>query len=87
MSKPKTQLSKALFSPREAATYLALSESTLARMRSRASTKNGPPYCRLGGSIKYRQADLDAWVEHNLQETDSTADTPKGRGRQESAPE
>ena len=50
--------------------YLGLSESTLARMRSRNSKVKGPPYFRLGGSVKYKQAELDAWVERNREGAD-----------------
>lgn len=70
LPEPDVQPAKALFSPRDAAVYLGLSESTLARMRSRNSKVKGPPYFRLGGSVKYKQAELDAWVEHNREGAD-----------------
>lgn len=56
---------RTLLTPREAALYLGLSESTLARLRSAGSKREGPVFSRLGGSIRYAQRDLDAWVERN----------------------
>jgi len=73
VSEPNTHPTKALFTPRDAAAYLGLSASTLARMRSPTSKVKGPPYFRLGGSIKYKQAELDAWVEHNRQAAEFSA--------------
>ena len=75
MPKPDVQHEKALFSPRDAAVYLDLSESTLARMRNPASKVKGPPFFRLGGSIKYKQAELDMWVEHNRQALENPANS------------
>lgn len=44
----------------EAAAYLGLSESLLNKLRL---TGGGPTFVRLAGrSIRYRRADLDAWV-------------------------
>lgn len=59
------EATRTLLTPREAALYLGLSESTLARLRSSGSNREGPVFSRLGGSIRYLQRDLDAWVEHN----------------------
>lgn len=47
----------------EAAAYLKVSVSTLARMRR---DKNGPAYAQLGARVVYRKVDLDAFIESNL---------------------
>lgn len=47
----------------EAAAYLKVSVSTLARMRR---DKNGPSYVQLGARVVYRKVDLDAYIESNL---------------------
>ena len=43
---------------REAATRLGLAPATLARYRI---TGKGPWYCQLGGCVRYRGGDLEAW--------------------------
>lgn len=45
--------------PREAAAYLRTSPSTLAKRRLQG---NGPCFVRLGRAVRYRQADLDDWM-------------------------
>ena len=46
--------------PEQAAAFLNLSKSTLAKMRMRGE---GPPFAKLGGKIVvYRLTDLDAWI-------------------------
>lgn len=45
--------------PHEAATYLRLSKSTLAKWRL---SGEGPPYCKVGRAVVYRRSDLDAWL-------------------------
>jgi predicted DNA-binding transcriptional regulator AlpA len=48
---------------REAAHYLGLSESKLAKFRW---TGGGPPFIRLGGrAVGYCLDDLDLWIEHH----------------------
>ena len=44
---------------REAAALLGLSPSTLARYRT---TGEGPLYCKLGGCVRYRGNDVEAWA-------------------------
>jgi predicted DNA-binding transcriptional regulator AlpA len=46
--------------PREAAEYIRSSPSTLANLRL---TGGGPQYVRLGRAIRYRQRDLDTWLD------------------------
>ena len=44
----------------EAATYVALSESTLSKMRL---TGDGPPFVKVGPrAVAYRRRDLDEWL-------------------------
>jgi predicted DNA-binding transcriptional regulator AlpA len=51
--------------PREAADYLGISESTLAKLRMRDRRKDGPPYAYIGKSVIYDRALLDAWLACN----------------------
>ena len=51
--------SSSLLDTRAAAEYLCLSPRTLEKWRS---TGVGPAYCRIGGGVRYRVADLDAFV-------------------------
>ncbi len=51
--------------PWEAAQYLGLSESTLAKLRMRASRNDGPRFVKLGRSVIYRRSDLHHWLEKN----------------------
>ncbi len=53
-------ITKVLFRPPEAADYVGLSTSTLAKQRLRG---DGPKFVRLSPrAIGYLQADLDEWV-------------------------
>ena len=45
--------------PTEAAGYVGLSDSMLAKMRCLGG---GPVYFKLGRAVRYRQDDLDAWL-------------------------
>lgn len=63
------ETSKPLLTERQAAEFLQLSPATLSTWRSRRGRvardgKQGPPFLRLGRSIRYRRADLDAWIGH-----------------------
>jgi excisionase family DNA binding protein len=55
----------------EAARFLGLSESTLAKMRLNG---NGPVYCKLGRRVVYRQPDLEEWLESRTTRDTSDAD-------------
>ena len=48
-----------LLTQREAARVLRLSERTLERLRV---TGSGPVYVKAGRSVRYREADLEAWI-------------------------
>lgn len=58
-----------IFNTREAAEYVRLGKPTLERFRI---TGEGPNYCKLGGAVRYRKVELDAWLESKL--TRSTSD-------------
>lgn len=47
----------------QSAEYLGLSKPTLERMRLKG---NGPKFAKLNSSVRYRKADLDAWLESRL---------------------
>ena len=55
----RTMQEKIHMSTREAAAYLGLSPRTLDRYRVNGA---GPAFHRLGGRVRYRRADIDAWV-------------------------
>jgi predicted DNA-binding transcriptional regulator AlpA len=62
---PKVLLSK------EAAKFVGLSESTLAKLRLNG---NGPTYCKLGRRVVYRLADLEEWLQSRTTRDTSDAD-------------
>jgi len=53
----------------EAAKYVRLGKPTLERFRVAGG---GPKYAKLGGAVRYRKLDLDAWLESRL--TNSTSE-------------
>ena len=59
-----------LLTTRDAARVLALSPRTLERLRL---SGDGPRYCKLRRSVRYRQADLDAWLASNAVASTSEA--------------
>jgi excisionase family DNA binding protein len=59
-----------VFKTREAAGYIQFGESTLERMRLRG---DGPPFIKAGKSVRYRKADLDAWMASRLVRSTSEA--------------
>ena len=46
----------------EAAKYLRISLTTLARWRM-AKHRHGPPYYKLGAMVVYKEKELNDWVE------------------------
>jgi predicted DNA-binding transcriptional regulator AlpA len=50
----------AIVTEKEAARFLSMSFRTLQSWRSE---RKGPPYLKLGRSIRYRMSDLLAWTE------------------------
>lgn len=59
-----------IYTTREAAVYVRLSKPTLERFRVAGG---GPRYCKLGGAVRYRKQDLDAWLESRLVRSTSHA--------------
>ena len=49
-----------LRTPAEVAERFVVAEKTLANWRSAGV---GPAYARIGGRVRYREADLQAWVD------------------------
>lgn len=54
----------------EAAKHVKLGVPTMDRLRV---TGGGPRFAKIGGSVRYRKADLDAWVESRLVSSTSEA--------------
>ena len=50
---------QAVLRPDAAAAFLTLSTQRLAQMRLDGS---GPPFCKIGRTVTYRRADLEAWL-------------------------
>ena len=63
-----------IFTTKEAAAYVRLGTPTLERFRV---TGDGPTYLKLGGAVRYRREDLDAWLATRL--TRSTSDRSSGK--------
>jgi predicted DNA-binding transcriptional regulator AlpA len=60
-----TQQFGSCLTTREAALYLAISESWLRQRRMTGNLdgqKHAPPYTRIGRAIRYVRADLDRWL-------------------------
>jgi excisionase family DNA binding protein len=62
----------ALVTVKQAAEYLCCGVSTLNRLRI---TGGGPRFAKIGNSVRYRIADLDAYVERHI--VKSTADAAR----------
>jgi predicted DNA-binding transcriptional regulator AlpA len=60
-----------LFTPNEAADFLRVSESWLAKARMRG---DGPPYVKIGRSIRYPESALLQWMKSHLQLSTSERD-------------
>lgn len=56
-----TQSKNKLLTTEEAAALVGLSPETLANHRT--SGKSGLKFLRLGRSVRYRQSDLEAWLD------------------------
>jgi len=59
-----------LYTQREAAVALRLSEPTLKRLRVEG---RGPKYIKLNRSVRYRQSDLDEWIAGRVVRSTSEA--------------
>lgn len=56
----------------QAAAYLSIPKATLYTWRTRR-TGFGPPAVKLGGCLRYRRSDLDAWVAEHVERFDDLA--------------
>lgn len=61
-----------LLKPRDAAAYLGLAVTTLAKIR--CISNDGPVFIRLGRKVMYRREDLDAWLNDRQATSTSDAD-------------
>lgn len=63
--KVKRELNPAVLTTQEAASYICSSKSELdmARVTGNLSGRVPPKFFRIGRSVRYRIADLDAWLE------------------------
>ena len=72
------------YSTKEAASLLGFPEQTLRRWRVRGG---GPPYAKIGGRVRYRHADLAAWIEGRVQKNTATTKTEDSHGSARVPPE
>ena len=56
---------KRFLNSEEAADYLGLQRTTLEAWRCRGG---GPRFVKLGRAVRYRQADLDDWIESRVRD-------------------
>lgn len=61
-----------MFNTDEAAYYLKLARATLEAWRVRGG---GPVFIKLGKAVRYRKADLDAFLEKNTRRSTSAGGT------------
>ncbi len=54
--------------PPQAADYIGISQSTLAKLRVSGT---GPNYSKRGRSVIYRKPDLDAWIDSGVRNSTS----------------
>lgn len=66
--KEQTRVAR-LLTTEEVADLLAISAHTLTNWRSR---RVGPAFMKAGGLVRYRQCDLDEWIESRLRPTEDS---------------
>jgi len=62
-------MNKEILTEKEAAIYIGMSRSFLSQDRMngyRVNRTPGPPFLKLGRSIRYRKQDLDDWLDKHL---------------------
>lgn len=59
-----------ILTTKEAAAYCRLGRPTMERFRI---TGEGAVYLKIGGAVRYRRTDLDAWLESRLTRSTSEA--------------
>ena len=60
----------------QAAAYLAIRKATLYTWRTRRAGF-GPPAVKLGGCLRYRRSDLDAWFAEHVETFDDASAVPE----------
>ena len=63
MKPTSTGVMDAYCSEQEAAEYVRISPSKLAKLRMRSNREQGPRFAKIGGRVVYRRQDLDDWIE------------------------
>ena len=58
-----------LWTEQETAEYLQVAVGTLRRWRAEGS---GPPALRAGRTVRYRRADVDAWLQRHADDGDDS---------------
>ncbi len=58
--KPKEENMQKLMNTKQLAEYLGIAVSTILQYRADGT---GPQYIKLGHLVRYRQSDVDAWLE------------------------
>lgn len=69
MNQPQTDISPAVLTERDTATYIGMSVAFLRADRMNGHLPNrtpGPPFLKIGRAIRYRVADLDEWMQERL---------------------
>jgi predicted DNA-binding transcriptional regulator AlpA len=59
-----------LISPADLSALIGVDERTLAAWRTQ---RRGPDFVKLGRAVFYRRADVTAWIELNINQTDRAA--------------
>lgn len=62
---------RTLFNENEAAAFLDTTAGTLQVWRS--TGRYGIPFVKIGRSVRYKRADLEAWIESRTRSTGATA--------------
>ena len=65
-----------IYDNKGAATYVGLKPPTMRKWRRE---RKGPPYIKIGRLVRYRQRDLDAFLEKHLQKPE-TKKEPNAQG-------
>lgn len=61
----QTDTRRELFTTAQAADYLGIKANSLITWRSTKAVRI--PYVKIGGCVRYRKADLDSYIEENLE--------------------
>lgn len=73
-----THVESGIFTIDQAAAYLSIPKATLYTWRTRRAGF-GPRAVKLGGCLRYRRADLDAWVAEHVESFDDDSAVPEPR--------